>query len=85
MYGNIGAPDRLDFTAIGPAVNLTSRIESLCRPLGCAVLISAGFAANCAEALVPLGHHSVRGVADAVELFTLPEVAAMTASPPEDL
>ena len=34
MYGNIGAPERLDFTVIGPAVNLTARIGGLCRPLG---------------------------------------------------
>jgi adenylate cyclase len=40
VYGNIGAPDRLDFTAIGPAVNAASRIEGLCRPLACPVLIS---------------------------------------------
>src|SRR5580693_10067189 len=40
LWGNIGAADRLDFTAIGPAVNLVSRLEGLCRPLDRAVLIS---------------------------------------------
>jgi class 3 adenylate cyclase len=29
IYGNIGAADRLDFTVIGPAVNLVSRIEAV--------------------------------------------------------
>ena len=32
MYGNIGSDSRLDFTVIGPAVNLTARIELMCRP-----------------------------------------------------
>jgi class 3 adenylate cyclase len=40
LWGNIGAADRLDFTAIGPAVNLVSRLEGLRRPLGRPVLIS---------------------------------------------
>ena len=40
LWGNIGAADRLDFTAIGPAVNLVSRLEGLCRPLDRAVLVS---------------------------------------------
>ncbi len=39
LWGNIGAADRLDFTAIGPAVNLVSRLEGLCRALGRSVLI----------------------------------------------
>ncbi|TIT73407.1 MAG: adenylate/guanylate cyclase domain-containing protein, partial [Mesorhizobium sp.] len=38
VWGNIGTADRLDFTAIGPAVNLVSRLEGLCRPLGRGVL-----------------------------------------------
>ena len=33
MYGNIGGDARLDFTVIGPAVNLTARIESMCKNL----------------------------------------------------
>jgi adenylate cyclase len=33
IYGNIGAADRLDFTVIGPAVNLVSRIEAVGKTL----------------------------------------------------
>jgi adenylate cyclase len=34
MYGNVGAHDRLDFTVIGPAVNLCALLESLAGSLG---------------------------------------------------
>jgi class 3 adenylate cyclase len=76
MYGNIGAPDRLDFTAIGPAVNLASRIEGLCRPLGCPVLISEAVSTACSAELAPLGRHSVRGSTHPIALYTLPELAS---------
>src|SRR4029077_15290555 len=46
LWGNIGAAGRLDFTAIGPAVNLVSRLEGLCRPLSRSVLISGAVAAE---------------------------------------
>ncbi|MBV8453579.1 MAG: adenylate/guanylate cyclase domain-containing protein [Deltaproteobacteria bacterium] len=75
MYGNIGAPDRLDFTAIGPAVNLTARIERLCRRLKCPVLISEAVSTQCGKLLAPIGRHSMRGVKEPVTLFTLPELA----------
>ena len=75
MYGNIGAPDRLDFTAISPAVNVASRIEGLCRPLACPVLISETVAARSTQPLAPLGQHRLRGTAGPVALFTLPELA----------
>src|SRR5215470_7592595 len=44
LWGNIGAADRLDFTAIGPAVNLVSRLEGLCRLLDKTVLVSGALA-----------------------------------------
>ena len=53
LWGNIGAADRLDFTAIGPAVNLVSRLEGLCRPLDRAVLVSGAVAAETASAADP--------------------------------
>ena len=73
LWGNIGAADRLDFTAIGPAVNLVSRLEGLCRPLGRSVLISGAVATETATPLVPLGEHVLRGIAAPCAVFTLPD------------
>jgi adenylate cyclase len=73
LWGNIGAADRLDFTAIGPAVNLVSRLEGLCRPLGKTVLVSGAFAAQTDMPLIPLGTHVLRGIASPCAVFTLPE------------
>ena len=73
LWGNIGAADRLDFTAIGPAVNLVSRLEGLCRPLGRSLLISGSVAAETTTPLVPLGEHALRGIAAPCTVFTLPD------------
>jgi class 3 adenylate cyclase len=40
--------------------------------LGCHLLMSATFARACPQALRSLGQHSLRGIATAQELFTLP-------------
>ena len=73
LWGNIGAADRLDFTAIGPAVNLVSRLEGLCRPLGKAVLVSGALAAETEAPLIALGTHLLRGIASPCAVFSLPE------------
>jgi adenylate cyclase len=73
LWGNIGAVDRLDFTAIGPAVNLVSRLEGLCRPLGRSVLISGAVAAETTTPLRPLGEHVLRGIAAPCAVFTVPD------------
>src|SRR6266700_4149178 len=73
LWGNIGAADRLDFTAIGPAVNLVSRLEGLCRPLQKTVLVSGALAAETDAPLIALGTHELRGIAAPCAVFTLPE------------
>jgi len=54
-YGNIGSPDRLDFTVIGPAVNHAERIESQCRRMDRQLLTSATFAAVVRQPLDSVG------------------------------
>lgn len=73
LWGNVGAADRLDFTAIGPAVNLVSRLEGLCRPLDRTVLVSGAFAAEVGTPLIPLGTHELRGIAAPCAVFTVAE------------
>ena len=69
FHGNIGARDRLDFTAIGPAVNLVGRLETLAKSLDRDLILSARFASLCGAPVVPLGRHAVKGVADPIEAY----------------
>ena len=69
MYGNIGSDTRLDFTVIGPAVNLTARIESMCRTLGRQLLLSSEFVKLSGVGAQSLGSFSLKGVAAKQEIF----------------
>lgn len=65
LYGNVGTPERLDFTMIGPAVNEAARMEKLTKSLGCAILASDSFQAGLAESrslLQPAGVHALSGL-----------------------
>jgi adenylate cyclase len=81
FFGNIGSKERLDFTVVGPAVNETSRILSLCRSVDQPLLVSSAFADAVEEErrrLVSVGRYALRGVGRAQDLFTLdPELDAV--------
>ena len=44
MFGNVGAADRMDFTVIGPAVNLVTRIEPFSKGAPGQIVVSGEFA-----------------------------------------
>ncbi|MBX9455580.1 MAG: adenylate/guanylate cyclase domain-containing protein [Rhizobium sp.] len=73
MYGNIGSRRRLDFTVIGPAVNVASRLESLTKDTGQPVLLSRAFVehAGCEADVDHLGAHILKGLAEPVEVAAL--------------
>ena len=74
VRGNIGTSSRLDFTVMGTAVNLASRLEGLCRPLETTALFSASIADHI-PSLQHLGHHSVKGLKDPVAVHRLPNAS----------
>jgi adenylate cyclase len=69
LYGNIGGGNRLDFTCIGPAVNLAARLEKLAGRLGRTILASADFAAHCVPGLAPIGEFTLAGFAATQPVF----------------
>ena len=71
-YGNIGTPTRIEFTVIGAAANEAARIEALCKVLEVDFLVSEQVARALPLPWRSLGLHTLRGVGDKMELFTLP-------------
>lgn len=75
QYGNIGSEERLDFTAIGAAVNTASRVAALCAEIGKSVLISAELARLMKIRLDSHGAKELKGIPMPVEIFSLPNPA----------
>jgi adenylate cyclase len=71
MYGNIGGGDRLDFTCIGPAVNLAARLEKIAARLRQPIVASAEFAARLPGAFALLGEFPTAGFTTPQSVFGL--------------
>jgi adenylate cyclase len=75
LYGNIGGGDRLDFTCIGPAVNLAARLEKIAARLERTVVASEGFASICRGGWGDLGEFPIAGFSRAERVYGLVDEA----------
>ncbi len=71
LYGNIGGGNRLDFTCIGPAVNLAARLEKIAGHLQRTVVASEGFASVSGAGWDDLGEFPIAGFAKAARVYGL--------------
>ena len=81
LYGYIGGGTRVDFTCIGPAVNLAARLEALAGRLGRTIVASDAFAAQCRSGLARLGEFTLPGFADPQTVHALPDEATLPPAP----
>ena len=72
IYGNVGTPERLDFTVMGPAVNLASRLESCCKQLGTHAVFSSVIQ-QVAPQLQSAGEQNLKGIDGPTSVWVLPK------------
>lgn len=70
IWGNVGTPERLDFTATGPEVGIAARLEGLNRKLGSTIVASAAFADALGQAGEGRSSHTLRGLSEPVDVYT---------------
>ncbi len=80
IYGNVGVPERLQFTVVGAAVNEVVRVQDLTKTLGCSLLATAAFADAAPGPWRSLGEHLLRGFETPVQILTTEQPVAVQKS-----
>lgn len=73
MFGNIGVPERVEFSVVGPAANEVARLESLTKGFGRRILVSKAFADLLPLNWEDLGPQEVPGVEKAMTVYAPPD------------
>jgi adenylate cyclase len=73
VVGNVGAADRLQYTAMGDTINVASRLEGMNKTYGTTILASAEVKARCGGQIDfrPVGRGQAKGRNMEIELFEL--------------
>lgn len=73
VVGNIGSSRRMDYTAIGDAVNVSARLESLTKDYGCEMIISESTYAHCRDRLWArdLDRVQVKGKTEVIRIYEI--------------
>lgn len=69
VYGNIGGAARLDFTVIGAAVNVVSRVEGVAKVLNLPLVVTEAFAGAYGGPVRSIGYHALKGLGAPCQLF----------------
>src|ERR1700728_413042 len=75
IYGNVGVPERLQFTLVGSAVNEVVRVQDLTKSLGHPLLATGSFARAATGVWQPLGEHRLRGLETPMPILTVMQPA----------
>ena len=73
QFGNIGVPERLQFTVVGPAANEVERIENLTKSFGHPIVASRALIDAAGESWRSHGLHELAGTSEPIEVLSPPD------------